>query len=198
MVSVSITLYDANGSQISITNPYRTGTNYLFSISPASGTLFSAGIYQVTINSLNIREHPFCTMNVKGISSVNTYIAYNQDIGFANGQHSNSANYYPRTAPEYNVAVVSSPVPLQFIQAYNSSARGLLWASPLMPRSNCVYNYVSKDTFQCPDASYGIAIDGTDLDGHPFRRYEIVHCVGQQHTVALEHQPHSFITLSNN
>uniref|UniRef100_A0AC34GVG1 C-type lectin n=1 Tax=Panagrolaimus sp. ES5 TaxID=591445 RepID=A0AC34GVG1_9BILA len=195
MVSISINLYDSNGSPVTISNPAKTLTNYLYVISSSNGNTFAAGIYQLTITSINFKEHPFCTVNVKGISSVSTYIAYNQDIGFANGQHSNSATYYPKVAPDYNVAVVYSPVPLQFYQAFNNSG-GLLWASPLLPRSNCVYNYVTKDTFQCPDASYGIAIEGNDNDGHPFRRTEIVHCLGKQHAVVMENQPHSFAALS--
>jgi hypothetical protein len=196
MVSVSISLYDSNGNAIPITNPYKTGTNYLFSIGGTNGNKFIAGVYQVTITSLNVNEHPFCTMNVKGISTFNTYIAYTQDIGFASGQHSNYANYYPMSAPERNAVVVSSNMPLQFVQAYNGSSQGLLWGSPMIARSNCNYNYISKDVFDCPDASYGLAIDGTDIDGHPFRRFEIVHCVGQTHTVQLDQQPHSFTTLT--
>jgi hypothetical protein len=198
MVSVSITLYDSNGNQIQMIPQYRTGTNYIFSVSGSQGNLFVAGVYQVTITSLNIVEHPFCTMNVKGISTLNTYIAYTQDTGFDNGQHSNYATYYPMAAPDRNAAVVSIDpnFQLQFIQAYNGSSQGLLWASPMIKRANCNYNYISKDVFDCPDASYGLAIDGTDMDGHPFRRFEIVHCLGQIHTISLDQQPHSFTTLS--
>ncbi|KAH7700591.1 hypothetical protein AAVH_32284, partial [Aphelenchoides avenae] len=80
-----------------------------------------------------------------------------------------------------NAVVVFSDVgTLTHVQFFDRQDRSLLWASPLVKRIKCTYNYVSQEIFQCPAASFTVAIDGLDENGHPYRREQHVHCVGRR------------------
>uniref|UniRef100_A0A7E4VMC0 EGF-like domain-containing protein n=1 Tax=Panagrellus redivivus TaxID=6233 RepID=A0A7E4VMC0_PANRE len=198
LAPVTLDVYDNNDSFLSIGRVVDTRTNQLFSVLPTNGsTYLEPGVYRLVLNeaTLNI-EHPFCTLGVKGVSPQSTFIGYSQDLGFNNGQHSNNGDLYPRVAPTTNALLTQSGFgSAQFAQFYDISERNLLWGSPLIHRNLCVYNFISAEIFRCPDATFAVALDGVDDYGHPYRRLEVVHCIGAMHTVAVAEMKHSFANL---
>ncbi|KAE9549616.1 hypothetical protein FO519_007175 [Halicephalobus sp. NKZ332] len=200
MVPVGVTITDSSGTVYRVTSVKTTKTNYLFSVSPPSGSsTLAPGIYTVAINSTNSGDHPFCNLAVRGITTQTVYPAYTYDVGYDNGQHSNTGYLAPIQPPNRNVVLMQAGFgSVQFVQIYDLSENTLLWASPMVQRQNCVYNFISLENFVCPTASFILAIDGVDDNGHPYRRVEVSHCKGMQHTansVALEDNPISFSYL---
>ena len=80
-----------------------------------------------------------------------------------------------------NVAVIQANFgSIKYAQIYDLSQHTLLWASPMIARQECMYNFISTENFVCPTASFALAVDGVDDNGHPYRRVQITHCKGMQ------------------
>jgi len=201
LAPVDVTIMDSTGIQYGVTSVRISRTNYLFSIAPPSGSsTLPPGIYTITINATTGSDLPFCNLAVRGISQQSVFPAFTYDVGYDNGQHSNTGYLAPIQPPNRNVILIQtdfgSP---QFAQVYDVAQQNLLWASPMISRQGCVYNFISTESFICPTASFALAIDGIDDNGHPYRRVQITHCRGMQHNttgLAFEENPISFSYLT--
>lgn len=75
------------------------------------------------------------------------------------------------------VASHSGAGSLTYVHFLSLSDSSLLWSSQLQMRNGCAYAYISS-VFTCPANSFAVAIDGTDIEGHPIRSISNVHCIG--------------------
>ena len=102
LVPVAVSIVDASGTVYGVQSVKTTNTNYLFSITPPSGSsTLLPGIYTITINSTSGSDSPFCNLAVRGVSTQAVYPAFTYDIGYDNGQHSNTGYLAPIQPREF-------------------------------------------------------------------------------------------------
>uniref|UniRef100_A0A914CGA8 C-type lectin domain-containing protein n=1 Tax=Acrobeloides nanus TaxID=290746 RepID=A0A914CGA8_9BILA len=172
--SPRIDLIDNNGTSVNAQSFTRSNTNYLFSVD-----ITQVGVWQLSVNK-NVTNAGFCAIKIKGIDMTNTVSwAFTQDTA-DNGAHTNDAVLYPdgrSTSRNSIIANVPQGYPA-FAQIYDVTEKTLLWSSPLVPRQQCTYNTVTRDSFRgCPAEQFMLVIEAYDTALTPYRRVGMVHCI---------------------
>ncbi|CAB3399611.1 unnamed protein product [Caenorhabditis bovis] len=137
------------------------------------------GIWTVDVD-YNLAHSGPCTINIRTTSDLEIDLGFTQDVASDDGLHDGSAVLFPRAGDFSNAIVVDvdANVVLTYSQIYDLNENRLIWASPLIKRSACAYQYISQKTFKCVKNAFVVAIDGLDYEGHPFRRTYTIHCDG--------------------
>uniref|UniRef100_A0A1I7SFP3 EGF-like domain-containing protein n=1 Tax=Bursaphelenchus xylophilus TaxID=6326 RepID=A0A1I7SFP3_BURXY len=149
---------------------FLTGTNVLFTIETNI-----PGIWTIQIHHKN--KPSACFVSVREVANTAPAIGFNTDIRGDNGLHSRSAQYYPQDG--LNAIIANSDTDhLTYAQVYTHDAHTLAFASPLVRRHDCAWNYISSEPFKCPASTFTVAVVGYDRGGHPYRRTYKTHCVG--------------------
>ncbi|KAI6190744.1 hypothetical protein M3Y97_00151900 [Aphelenchoides bicaudatus] len=170
-VSQSIAVYGPDDKPINPTGLHSTNTNYLWSISATK-----PGIYYAKIN--HNEKTDACLISVRAVRKNAPAVGFNTDTGRDRGLNSQGSAYAP-TADINNAIIAHSDTDLlRYAHIYTHDTGNLVFTTPLIPRTpECKWKYSSKNVFQCPATSFTVAIEGTDLNGHQFRRLYKTHCI---------------------
>jgi len=168
----NITLVDPDENKVAVTgNVQSSNTNFLFTL-----TATKPGIWRAHINHTN--KTGFCAVAVRAVRPNAPNIGFNNDIGMDRGLHSQGAGYAPTGGLNANSIIAYSSVDyLRYVHVYTHDTGALVFTSPLIKRVNdCKWNYASKFLFTCPASSFTVAVEGSDPNGHQFRRLYSTHC----------------------
>ncbi|KAH7717748.1 C-type lectin, partial [Aphelenchoides avenae] len=177
-----LTLLDSDAKKVKVqTTPTHSATNWIFVID----TGVKPGLWSLSIDA-GEQNKGFCYVSIRTTLDKPVYVAFTRDVASDRGAGTNDAQEYPEQGDSNAVVVQSDHGVLTHVQFFDRTDRTLLWASPLVPRLRCTYNYIAQEIFSCPAASFTVAVDGFDENGHPFRREQHVHCVGRQRKHSLQ------------
>ncbi|KAK0404874.1 hypothetical protein QR680_017675 [Steinernema hermaphroditum] len=136
------------------------------------------GIWQVSVDN-HVKDPGSCLVNIRGVNTNNLVsIAYSQDDGNGGAIHSDLYSLDPMPQQLNAILVKSNFGTAKYVQIFSANDRKLFWASPLIKRFNCHYQYSSQEMFACPtEHLFLVAVDGEDDNGHPYRREFHAHCI---------------------
>ncbi|CAI4225957.1 unnamed protein product [Auanema sp. JU1783] len=176
----SIFATDPDGQEHQLITTFTSKTNILAHF---ADPLTKPGVWAITLNSNNGNQNT-CMLNVRSqsnqMNSLLTYASFTQDVGENGVLQDGTSVPYPIASGIKNavVAAVTSGALLSYAQALDIEDRILLWASPMIPRKNCDFSFITTDSYICDRPTFILAINGFDVAGHPFRRLFTYHCQG--------------------
>ncbi|KAI6211095.1 hypothetical protein M3Y96_00396900 [Aphelenchoides besseyi] len=169
----NLTIINPDGKKVAPTKGKvtRSATNYLFTLS-----VNQPGVWRVAIN--HKVKPTFCSVSIRVNRGGDIpQVAFNTNVERDKGHHSNSAQYAPIVGLGQNSIIASSTTDyLGWVNVYDKDTTELVFASALVPRQDCNWNYVSVDLFTCTNEYHTVGLEGYDANGHPFRRLYKTHC----------------------
>ncbi|TKR58232.1 hypothetical protein L596_029706 [Steinernema carpocapsae] len=135
-----IHLYDPLNNKVDVTQVVSTATNSFFTV---KNEKLPPGLWRVGIDNSD-KNMGYCEVNIRGHSEEEIFLAFTQDTGNDNGYTSNIVNYFPQHGFDNAVIAATSFGTMTYAQILTNDERRLLWAAPMIKRSNCAYDYISK------------------------------------------------------
>ncbi|TKR58234.1 hypothetical protein L596_029708 [Steinernema carpocapsae] len=175
----AVTIHDPLGAPHLAVKSAHTKTNALYLIQNKGNDnkTLVPGLWTVTVNN-NVENPGACLINVRGVDKKYVYVAYSQDLMTDNGLHSDATSLAPKPLISNAVVVKSTFGTAQYVQIYGGQDRKLLFASPLVQRLRCQYQFISTESFWCARGlNFFVVIDGIDELGFPYRRQVVGHCI---------------------
>ena len=103
VVPINISIVDSIGTPYDVQSVRNTKTNYLFIVESHSETSnLPIGNYIIVVNSTYTNNLSFCNIAIRGVSTQAVYPAFTYDIGYDNGQHSNTGYLAPIQPREFS------------------------------------------------------------------------------------------------
>uniref|UniRef100_A0A913IBL3 C-type lectin domain-containing protein n=1 Tax=Strongyloides stercoralis TaxID=6248 RepID=A0A913IBL3_STRER len=173
----TVQIFDPDNNEVKISGYVKTKTNWLILIRTPLSQLIP-GVWKIKL-STNEKSNNFCHISARVLEDNPPHIAFNPDVGDDGGRHSDYSTQYTTASYEENAIVAETPFGiLTYVQIHDLTGTKLLWASSLISREKCGFEYITKDLFTCTVPTFIVSINGIDDEGHSFRMIQTIQCNG--------------------